>query len=364
MNRWICVLFFFLVSCSVHHAASPTAIPGQESPITDTVTQLPSATNTPLPTSTSTPRSIWPEIVFHIRHPDTRSLAFSPNGAWLLIGSGDASRGNYLLSMWWPAQNQYYDLSMERATVWEAAFSPGGKWAAYVVDNPNRDFLGYIVDVESKNQITALTGSGAAYCLAFSPDEKLLALGGLGEYPDGRIWLYDTANWTVIYELPVQGQNVLDLVFSPDGARLYSAGTDGQIRSWNTADGTLQNTLQKGRQANRIALSPDGALLASIYCSSSDTYGCTLGGVVVWKVAGGKIIIEFADVAFTAAFSPDGSLLATGGNYNDPLIRIRDIATWELIGGVDTLATSLAFSSDGTLLASADYEDVMIWSIT
>jgi WD40 repeat protein len=359
MNRFISVFFFFLVSCSIPVRVLPTETPnatplstGTETP---TTTSLRTATDTPIPLELS-----WK---FQIQHFDTRSLVFNPSSSWLLIGSGDASRGNYLVSMWWPDQNQYYDLTHAAATVWEAAFSPDGKWAAYVVDNPTQSVRGFVVDVESKSQIASLTGRGTAYCLAFSSDGTILALGGLGEYPNGAIWIYSASDWGLIRELPVPGQNVLDLVFSPDGTRFYSAGTDGRIRIWKTDDGTLLDIFQKNQQANRIALSPEGSLLASIYCVNSNIYGCTEGGVVIWKAADGKIIIQFADVALSVAFSPDGSLLLTGGNYNDSLVRIRSTATWELIGEGATMAESLAFSPDGRLLATADYEMVTVWTI-
>jgi len=298
---------------------------------------------------------------FQLPHADTRSLEFAPNSNWLLIASGDPSRGNYLVSLWWPDQENYSDLVPASATVWDAAFSPDGRWAAYVVDNPNKDTRGFVVDVASKTQVASLAGTGVAYTTAFSPDGKQLALGGLGAYPKGAVWIYDTSSWALLYELAVQGQTVQDLVFSPDGNLLYSSGSDGRIRVWNAADGALLDNFQSGRQANRLALSPEGSLLASIFCNATDAYGCTKGGVVVWDAAKGKIVKTFTDIAQSVAFSPDGSLLVTGGGFHDPVVRFRYTATWNSVGRIETMAYCLALSPDGRLLAAADYEDVTIW---
>jgi WD40 repeat protein len=380
MKRFACLLILLLASCSVLSTPSPTPaespspLPtGTRTPqptATATPTAAPTATETPTATATATPR---PGIhagnaglvtkAFQTQHPDIQSLMFDPESAWLLIGSGDATRGNYLVSMWWPDQERMFDLVPATATVWEAAFSPNGKWAAYVVGNPSRDFRAYVVDVATNKQIASLPGSGTAYCLEFSPDGTQLALGGLTDYPDGVIWLYDTATWELIYELPVQRQTVSDLAFSPDGIRLYSSGSDGRIRVWDTIERTLLKNFQKGRQANRIALSPEGSFLASIYCSEHDTYGCTKGGVAVWNTADGKLVKSFDDISDTVAFSPDGSLLASGGSHHDPFVRFRYTATWEQVGLIAAEAFRLAFSPDGRLLASADYEDVMIWTV-
>jgi WD40 repeat protein len=381
MNRGICCLcLLLLASCAAPLPATPTAVPSP-SPMpsatatsapteTATPTETPTETVTPTPTATSTPRPAIHagnagslEKAFQTLHSDIRSLEFAPDSAGLLIGSGDASRGNYLVSLWWPDQERMLNLMSAAATVWDADFSPDGAWVAYVTDNPGRDFRGHVVDAASGAQITGLPGSGTAYALDFSPDGSELALGGITDYPDGAIWLYGTADWELISELPVKGQTVTDVVFSPDGERLYSSGTDGRIRVWNVAEKTMLNNFQKGRQANRLALSPEGSFLASIYCNNTDSYGCTKGGVVVWSTADGKILQTFDDIALALAFSPDGSLLATGGDYHDPFIRLRYTATWKQVGLAAAMASCLAFSPDGRMLASADYEDVMIWTV-
>ncbi len=381
MNRWICGLFLFLAACSSQPGTTPAVLPSAtpqptatQSPLpteTRTPTNSPTATFTLTPTITATPRSVIHAgnagnlaKAFQMPHPNTRSTVFSPNSTRMLIASGNGPGSDNLVSLWWPDQEQIFNLAGSTVIVWEAAFSPDGRQAAYVVDNPGQDFRGYVIDVDAKTPVSTLKGTGTAYTLAYSPDGKQLALGGLGVYPNGAIWIYDTSDWKVIQELPVTGQNVLDLAYSPDGKRLYSSGTDGRIRIWDSTNGTLLLTFQKGRQANRIALSPEGSLLASISCSVSDAFGCSKGAVTVWNTADGKILKTFEDIANAVAFSPDGSLLVTGGNFHDPAIRLRYTANWQLVGEAAAMAVCIGFSPDGTLLASADVDDVMIWSIS
>lgn len=380
MKKVICCIFLILAAC----APKPTALPATatSAPVTFTSTVAASATDTPtpLPTDTATVPptatvSPTPRLAIHsgdasrlvrinqLTHPDVRSLVFFPDSTWLLIASGNTSRGNFLASLWWPDQNQKYDLASAVGIVWEAAFSPDGRWVAYAIDNQSNSIRGYVVDLASKTQLATLLGDGTAYSLALSPDGTRLALGGLGAYPNGAIWIYDTKTWEMINNFPVTGQVVDDLVFSPDGTILYSSGNDGAIRAWNTADGTLVSYFTFKAQANRIALSPDGSLLASTYCTKNDPDGCTKGGVVIWHVPDGKMLKTFNDIALSVAFSPDGSLLGTGGGPHNSFVRFRYTATWGEVGQVATLADSLAFSPDGRLLATADYEMVTIWAI-
>jgi WD40 repeat protein len=379
MKRLACCLILFLAAC----APRPTPIPATETSLLPTYSPTSvitvTGTSTPIPTGTATPppptATPTPRQAIHagdagrlartnqLQHPDVRSLMFSPDGTSLLIASGEASRGNFLVSLWWPDQNRKDDLVSAIGTVWDAVFSPDGRWIAYVFDNSSNSTRGYVVEAASKKQIASQLGDGTAKSVAFSSNGTRLALSGMDGSRTGTIWVYDTATWEMIHTFTAKGQDVRALVFSPDGSTLYSSGTDGVIRAWSMDDGTLLAHFIFKQQANSLALSPDGSLLASNYCSLSDTDGCTKGGVVIWHVSDGKMLKSFNDIAGGVAFSPDGGLLVTGGGVHDSLLRFRYTATWDSVGENQTLVEQLAFSPDGRLLATADYESVTIWSI-
>jgi WD40 repeat protein len=170
------------------------------------------------------------------------------------------------------------------------------------------------------------------------------------------------------------------VAFSPNGTTLASASDDQTIILWDVATGQpFGEPLQDHTwHVNSVAFSPDGTTLAS---ASDDQ------AIILWEVATGQPIGDplqgHTDLVNSVAFSPDGQTLAStscgkreretdGGAVIPPCIRGK-IILWDLvsrqpIGEPLTIhtdwVTSVAFSPDGTTLASSSFDEtIILWNM-
>lgn len=177
---------------------------------------------------------------------------------------------------------------------------------------------------------------------------------------------------------PEEDRSILQELVVPEiaagGSRPMTAlefSPDGQSMAWNGAEVVVMGALraeENGRQMqdssasmNALHFSPDSALLVG-------ATGITgLNGVArIWDPATGEKVREFAghrDVLYDAAFSPDGTLLATAGY--DRSIRIWNVAEGELLRVIDVhkgAVFDLAWHPSGKVLASASADEtVKLW---
>ena len=198
----------------------------------------------------------------------------------------------------------------------------------------------------------------------FSRDGRRLFSGGT----DKLVKIYDLNSGRVTGELKHIG-GVTCAALSPDGKTLATGSWDKSIRLWDTETAELLATLRslEAAQIRALAFSPDSKMLAS---------GGQLGNVRLWNVDSHKELRSLPKhpLAITGvAISPDGKLLATStGDYKLPntrgQLKIWDFDTGkelaDLDSGDDGYFHNICFSPDGNTLASCgNKRKLYLWDV-
>ncbi|HEX3315812.1 MAG TPA: WD40 repeat domain-containing protein, partial [Gemmataceae bacterium] len=176
--------------------------------------------------------------------------------------------------------------------------------------------------------------NGAVLSIAFPPKDSTKVATGCH---DGRIRIFDIAKTVVLKQIEAHvekqgaGSPIYSIAYSPDGSKIMSASFDHSIKIWNATSGALVRELK----GYNVKDAPHG---------------------------------HFEEV-YSAAFSPDGKLIATGSGGVEKVIKlwkaddgsfIRDLVhpEWTREKGPAQShpgwVTHLQFLRDGRLLAVGD----------
>jgi RNA polymerase sigma factor (sigma-70 family) len=288
------------------------------------------------------------------------SIHFSPDGRRLVSG---ASYTDNIVRIWEPlVGKETAQLRGHQEGIEVVAYAPDGKRIA----TASQDGSVRLWDTATGREVRRLEAKdGMVYAMAFAPDGRTIASGGRRK----AIHLWDVATGQERRAFGNRGEMTLRLAFSPDGKMLATRRfKEKDIQLWDVAKGEPIRQLAGPRAGcPSLAFSPDGKTLAA---------GGDDATVHFWDVVSGEklrtlaIPLQPGDVkrVLSIALSPDGRSLAAGYGEGDCTVRL-----WELASGQERLRFeghcgaigSLAFSPDGTLLASGGTDRIiMVWDVT
>ena len=269
-----------------------------------------------------------------------RAVKFSPDGQWLATGSER-------VRLWRVADGEQRG-SFAKAPTWieSIAFSPDGA----VIASTSQAVQ--IWDGTGKLLTEIDAHQGAALCVAFSPDGKVLAYGT----SEGLIHLWDREAGKMRTVLKGHRQPVASLAFSFNGKLLLSGGRPttakeaGEFKAWDPATGDELLT-QNGHKAgiSCVAVSPDGRFAVTAGLDGHLRYRelMSLGKVPLMPFEG-----HFMPIT-SAVLSSDGRLVATGAA--DRTVRIwsaKSGAPIHQLEGHTLPVHGVALSLDGKLAYS------------
>lgn len=149
------------------------------------------------------------------------------------------------------------------------------------------------------------------------------------------------------------------VAFSPDGAVLASASTDGIVKLWDSTTWQQIGELTHEGSGNMgsATFGPDGTSIASVRGHS----------MRLWDLRTGKerCLLESEETGFAVSFSPKGDTLASGTAEGSVVLwDVEERRHWTALKGHSGWVLSVTFSPNGAVLASASLDGtIKLWDV-
>jgi WD40 repeat protein len=301
------------------------------------------------------------------------SIAFSPDGFSLASGSEDRKIRLWNLT----TGDCFQTLEGHSRRIWSVAYLPQAATLSPIKNllvSSSDDHTIKLWDPSKHECLQTLQGHlNWVNSVTISPQGNLIASGG----GDNTVRLWDIDTGKCLQILKEHTRWIWSVTFNSTGQLLASASGDGSIKIWAVNSGECLSTIQvEGGFVSSVAFSPTENLIAG---------SCGDLAVRIWDFtnlanAQESTLVSKSEEApikllhtlqghsnrvWSVAFSPQGNLLASGGE--DCQVRVWDVQTGDcskILQGHQSRIQSVAFSPQPSVLASGSYDEtVRIWSL-
>ncbi len=331
----------------------PTPMPKPTSTYTPTPTNTPTPTDTPTQAASGRPRLPVPRSASAISVDNAAQVSQAAAIDAVRGEDLDWSADGTLLALTAGYEVHLYDAQGSPVRV----IKPAG-WSTHVAFSPDGATLAVASDkgvglweAATGAELGAAPGIPRAADVAFSPDGTLLAVA-----VEETVKVVEVAGGQELYLL-IHGDGVNSVAFSPDG-KMVASSSNYEVKLWLLGQEEAVQTLKRGTAGRTMAFSPDGKLLAT-------DEGQT---IKLWDVASGLgqgTLSGHNDAVSSVAFSPDGTVLASASA--DLTVRLWDMAKrreLRRVKGHTADVLQVVFSPDGAVAASASSDrTIRLWSV-
>ncbi|MEH2253156.1 nSTAND1 domain-containing NTPase [Nostoc sp.] len=308
------------------------------------------------------------------------SVSFSPDGRMLVSTSIDKT-----IKLWRANGELIQTLPKQNSRVFSVSFSSNSQTLISASRREGVKFWQRQPDGSFSFQKSILVQE-KMIGLSLSPKNKMIATASLNSENTIKLW-----SWDGKFLATFLGHTdpINDLNFSPDGQMLVSVSGDMTIKLWSLKksklykniqeknkvvkvrfidnqtivyaldDGTIKFRKVSGESTNfqerhsgvieRLALSPDGKILASASVDRT---------VKLWSLKNGRLLqtLKGHESAVTdVSFSPNSKMIVSASND-------RSIRIWKLDNQMPTIqGSSLSFSPDSQMIATGQGKKIKLW---